>query len=172
MISSIAARIFTFLEHSKWKYTYSNYRKKYNLPSSFLFGAHGTLIYGEGTFLAGECSYVNQAWIQLAKDACVRVGRNCRIAHNVRIYTESMDPDSDLDVDPWGDSEKKKKFGDVVIEDGVWIGANVFINPGITIGSNSVIGANSVVTKDIAPNSIMGGVPAKLIRVKHIEGIR
>ena len=44
-----------------------------------------------------------------------------------------------------------------------------FVNPGVNIGSNSIIGANSVVTKDVLPNSIVGGVPAKLIRYKNLE---
>jgi maltose O-acetyltransferase len=168
MVSSIAARVFIFLENCKWKYLYSKYREKYNLPQSFLFGAHGTIIYGDGSFIAGDCSYINQAWIQITRNHHVKIGRNCRVAHNVRIYTESMDSDNDMDVDPWGDFNKKKKLGSVVIEDGVWIGANVFINPGVTIGCNSVVGANSVVTRDVQPNSIMGGVPARLIRFKNL----
>jgi len=59
------------------------------------------------------------------------------------------------------------KYGNVIISDYVWIGANVFISPGVKIGNNSVIGANSVVTKDVEKFSIMGGVPAKLIRFKN-----
>jgi maltose O-acetyltransferase len=43
-----------------------------------------------------------------------------------------------------------------------------FINPCVSIGDNAVIGANSVVTKDVLKNSIVGGVPAKLIRYKNI----
>ena len=52
----------------------------------------------------------------------------------------------------------------VIIEDDVWIGRNVVVLPGIKIGKGSIVGANSVVTKDIEPYSIYGGVPAKLIR--------
>ncbi len=60
------------------------------------------------------------------------------------------------------------KQGDVIIKDFVWIGANVVINPGVTIGQNAVIGANSVITRDVDPSSIVGGVPAKLIRMKKL----
>lgn len=54
----------------------------------------------------------------------------------------------------------------VVIEDGVWCGANVTILKGVTIGRGSVIAAGAVVTKSCAPYSIIGGVPAKLIKMR------
>lgn len=53
--------------------------------------------------------------------------------------------------------------GPIVIKDGVWIGANVTITDGVTIGHNAVVAAGSVVTKDVAPYDIVGGVPAKKI---------
>ena len=46
----------------------------------------------------------------------------------------------------------------------VWIGARVIILPGVTIGDGAIIGVNAVVTKDIPPNTIVGGVPAKFIK--------
>ena len=46
-----------------------------------------------------------------------------------------------------------------------WIGGNVTIMPGITIGNNVVIAAGAVVTKDVPDNSLVGGVPAKLIKL-------
>lgn len=52
----------------------------------------------------------------------------------------------------------------IIIEDDVWIGTRVVILPGVKIGKGSVIGANSLVTKDVEPYSIMGGIPAKYIR--------
>jgi acetyltransferase-like isoleucine patch superfamily enzyme len=54
--------------------------------------------------------------------------------------------------------------GPVIIEDNVWIGQGVAIMPDVTIGKNSIIGANAVVTKSFPPNSIIGGVPARLIK--------
>ncbi|WP_281256411.1 acyltransferase [Labilibaculum manganireducens] len=54
--------------------------------------------------------------------------------------------------------------GDIVIKEGAWIGCGVVILPGVTIGLNSVVAANAVVTKDVPDYSIVGGVPAKLIK--------
>lgn len=57
----------------------------------------------------------------------------------------------------------------VIIEDGVWCGANVTILKGVTIGRGSVVAAGSVVTKSCAPYSIIGGVPAKLLKMRFSE---
>ena len=54
----------------------------------------------------------------------------------------------------------------VVIEDDVWCGANVTILKGVTIGRGSVVAAGAVVTKSFPPYSIIGGVPAKIIRMR------
>ncbi len=52
----------------------------------------------------------------------------------------------------------------VRIERGAWIGQNAVINPGVTIGAMAIVGANSVVTRDVAPRTIVGGVPARVIK--------
>lgn len=55
---------------------------------------------------------------------------------------------------------------DVVIEDDVWVGANVTILKGVTIGRGSIVAAGSLVTKSCPPYSIVGGVPAKVIKMR------
>lgn len=55
--------------------------------------------------------------------------------------------------------------GPIIIKDNVWIGENVSILPGVTIGKNAIIGANSVVTKDVPENAIVGGNPARVIKI-------
>lgn len=52
----------------------------------------------------------------------------------------------------------------VVIGNDVWIGAHVTVLPGVTIGDNVVVAAGAVVTKDVPSNSIVGGVPARILR--------
>lgn len=62
------------------------------------------------------------------------------------------------------------RIGKIKIKDNVFIGANSTILPNVTIGENSVIGANSVITKDIPPNSVVAGNPARVIStIKDFE---
>lgn len=55
-------------------------------------------------------------------------------------------------------------FRHLYIGRNVWIGANVTILSGVTVGENAIVAAGSVVTKDVAPNTIAGGIPAKFIK--------
>jgi acetyltransferase-like isoleucine patch superfamily enzyme len=52
----------------------------------------------------------------------------------------------------------------VVVEDGAWIGARATILPGVTVGKGAVVAAGAMVTRDVHPNSLVGGVPAKFIK--------
>lgn len=54
----------------------------------------------------------------------------------------------------------------ICVGDDVWIGTRAIIMPGVTIGSHSIIGAGAVVTKDVPPYAIVGGVPAKIIKMR------
>lgn len=55
----------------------------------------------------------------------------------------------------------------VIIGDNVWIGYRAIILPGVHVGRNAIIGAGAVVTKDVAPYAIMGGVPAKVLKMRE-----
>lgn len=57
----------------------------------------------------------------------------------------------------------------IVIEDEVWIGAASIVTQGVTIGKGAVIAAGALVNKDVAPNTIVGGIPAKYIRNTEIN---
>lgn len=65
---------------------------------------------------------------------------------------------------------QKVLMKEIVIEDDVWIGANVTVLGGVRIGRGAVVGAGAVVTKDVPNYAIVGGVPAKLIRYRFDEG--
>jgi maltose O-acetyltransferase len=159
IIYKILNRVFTYYHHQ----AHLQYYVKYGLPKSFRFNGPFITVYGNGDFVAGERSYIGSySTVQLAEGHKVQIGEGCRIGHNVRMYTRSLEADSDLS-DP---KKHSKRTGDIIIGDWVWIGANVYINPGVTVGDHSVIGANTVVTRNVEPYSIVGGVPARLIRYK------
>ena len=147
-----------------WGVKYSLYRKTYALDCRFRFNGKLILLYGEGEINGGPESYIGElSTLQAVKGYSITIGRACKISHNVRVYTQSANADSDFSME-----EPPQKYGNVQFGDYCWVGANVFVNPGVTIFENSVVGANSVVTKDIPPFEIWGGVPAKFIRRKKI----
>lgn len=97
------------------------------------------------------------------------ISANVSIGNNVMMGPECMMFTTNHCMDRTDVPMQKQGFTapqPIVIEDDVWIGARVTILPGVHVGMGSVIGASSVVTKDVAPYSIVGGNPAKLIRMR------
>lgn len=93
------------------------------------------------------------------------IGNDVMMAPGVNIVTQNHEI-SDTQIPMRLQTAEKKK---VTICDDVWIGVNAIILPGITIGKGSVIAGGAVVTKDVAPYSIVGGNPARVIRVRKEE---
>lgn len=93
-------------------------------------------------------------------NASVRV----EIGNYVLVASRVLITDSDHVVSPFGEHttlSNRLISQPVVIEDECWIGQNAVITKGVRIGHHSVIGANSVVTRDVPPMTIVGGVPAR-----------
>jgi acyl-[acyl carrier protein]--UDP-N-acetylglucosamine O-acyltransferase len=89
----------------------------------------------------------------------IRIGDGCRIGDNVAIY------DADFhELDPATRDRSAGVVKPVVIGDNVWIGSRAMVLRGATIGNNAVIGAMSLVTKEIPPNCVAAGIPAKVLR--------
>ena len=105
----------------------------------------------------GEDSYFSvQCFFDLA--APIKIGNRVSIGPNVTLITGAH---------PIGPSENRVGPLDpqpITIFDGAWIGANAMILPGVTIGQGAVVAAGAVVTKDVAANTLVAGVPAVLKR--------
>jgi len=121
------------------------------------------LIVGEKTIINAGLNVYN------TNDCVVEIGSYCDIAANVSLITASGALMSELKDIPDVKNNYFKE-GKIIIEDHVWIGANVIVFPGITIGRKSIIGAGSIINKNIPPNSVVKGQPG--IVFKKIEGDR
>lgn len=116
------------------------------------FGKNITI--GKNVFINSDCKFQDQGGIFIDDGAL--------IGHGVVLATLNHD------LDP----EKRQQLHPAPIRIGkrVWIGANATVTQGVTIGDNSVVAAGAVVNKDVPANTIVGGVPAMII--KTIDGIR
>jgi acetyltransferase-like isoleucine patch superfamily enzyme len=146
--------------------------------SNAIFGRYNT-IYNNvvlGNVVLGNYIYISDG----TKITNASIGNFCSIGPNVKIGG-GMHPTNLISTFPSFYSVqkqcqvtfvKKNQFeekGNVEIENDVWIGQNVIIMDNVKICNGSIIGAGAVVTKDVEPYSIVGGVPAKLIRKRFLD---
>lgn len=134
---------------------------------------------GKGTTIQAWDTYENQNfnpqiiignnvmltdYIQISAIDKVVLGDNLLVGQNVYISDNSH---GDADKTAIGIAPIKRPLtskGPVIIGKNVWIGRGAVILSGVTVGDNAIIGANSVVTRDVPNNSVVAGVPAKLIK--------
>lgn len=92
----------------------------------------------------------------------IKIGNNVIFGPRVSVFSENHNSENlNIPIKDQGETRKT-----TIIEDNVWIGANSVILAGVTIGSGAIIAAGAVVSKDVKPNTVVGGVPAKLIRYR------
>ena len=92
----------------------------------------------------------------------VHIEDNCFIGHGVMFTNDLFPRSTNLDGSP--QTESDWKVIETFIKKGASIGSNATILCGITIGENALIGAGSVVTKDVPANTVVAGIPAKIIK--------
>jgi acetyltransferase-like isoleucine patch superfamily enzyme len=106
------------------------------------------LLLGQDLFINVGCRFQDTGGIT--------IGDGSLIGHGTTLTTldHGIHPDRRADMQP----------APILIGRKVWLGANVTVVPGVTIGDGAIVGAGAVVTKDVPPNTIVAGVPAKPLR--------
>ncbi len=112
----------------------------------------------KGAFIGKNCKISSHSFICEG----VHIKDNVFIGHNVTFindkFPRATNPDGSMQTDTDWNLEE------TIVEEGASIGSSVTILCGITIGRNAIVGAGSVVTKNVAPHTIVAGNPAKLIK--------
>ena len=124
------------------------------------FLEEGVYLGGPGKVSIGKGCQINEnVFIQGA-----RIGDHVMIAPNCSILTKNHNYGrTDVPMSLQGETPEEMGY----IEDDVWLGRSAIILPGVRIGKGSIIAAGAVVTKSVEPYSIVGGVPAKLIKKRN-----
>jgi acetyltransferase-like isoleucine patch superfamily enzyme len=117
---------------------------------------------GLGKITVGDYSVINPG-ARISAGCEITLGKNALLASNVQLSDTDWHGLYDR-VHDHGGSEP------IVLEENVWLGEGVMVCKGVTIGKNSVIAARSVVTRDIPPNVVAAGNPAKV--VKELDATR
>ena len=166
--------------------TFSGYLKNIKIGSSTSIGSHVTIICTDkkSTLEIGDKTIIKPyAMLMTHAGGAIKIGNNCSInpfcvlyghgglviGDNVRIATHCVFipanhnfDDLDKPITEQGLSRRGIKIGS-----NVWIGANVTVLDGCEIGDGAIVGAGAVVTNNVAENTVVAGVPAKLLRYRN-----
>ena len=132
-----------------------------------------------GRVTIGRSTIINRYCLLEAYGGLIRIGERCNINPYTILYGHGgleignevliaghciiVPSNHSFDAPDVPIREQGLSCRGIVIEDGVWIGANVTVLDGVTIGQGAVVGAGAVVTRNVAPMSIVGGVPARIL---------
>lgn len=107
----------------------------------------------------GDSSTLGKGEITIAEENTLEIGKDCMFAHGFEIRTSDMHPIYSL-----GDGKIINSGKDIKIGNHIWLGRDVVILKGVHLADNIVVGIRSVVTKSfLVPNSILAGLPAKVV---------
>lgn len=127
----------------------------------------GSLVMGElvlsgsgdwsSLFSVGSDTYISGP-LRINLGGSVRIGSGVNIGHDCLFLT--------VDHEIGGPDRRAgwSEFKSIAIEDGAWIASKVVILPGVTVGRGAVVAAGSVVTKNVPANTLVGGIPARVLR--------
>lgn len=124
----------------------------------------------------GKCTYGALRIVNWNNEYKLKIGNYCSIAQNVTFILDADHYVNHLSSYPFktlivnGELEGVSK-GDIIVDDDVWIGYGVTVLSGVHIGQGAVIAAGAVVSRDVPPYAIVGGVPAKVIKYRFSEDV-
>ena len=106
----------------------------------------------------------------------VSIGHFCSISDNVKFIINNDHPTDHISTYPFKtrilhDKPEAISKGDIIVHDDVWIGINAIIMSGVEIGQGAIVAAGAVVTRDVPPYAIVGGVPAKIIKYRFEQDV-
>ena len=113
--------------------------------------------------IGSDCEFNSNVMINARGNGSITIGNNVLIGPNV-VLRSSNHSFENLEKSI---SKQGMNHGEIIIKDDVWIGSNCVILQNCTIGKGSIIAAGAVVTKDIESYSVVGGVPARLIKKRN-----
>ncbi len=121
-------------------------------PGLFTSSFKNNLSIGDETFINRNCTIDTE-------DCEVAIGRYCLIGFNVSFINITHD----LRLNAKG-RRPQISSNPIILEDYCWVGANATILPGVNIGTGAIVGAGAVVTKNVEPYTVVGGIPATVIK--------
>lgn len=157
LINYFYNKIFFFIAYLRalfWKIFMKHVGEKVVILDHCMITSPQSISLGDNTFIG--------KFVSLNGKGSLTIGSNVLIGSFTQILTTSHNYNSrERNINAQGYLYKP-----IIIEDDVWIGTHVTILPGVTIAKGAVIGANSLVTKNVKPYCVMGGVPAKYIKMR------
>ncbi|MTI18899.1 acyltransferase [Rhodobacteraceae bacterium RKSG542] len=156
-------------------------------PKLYIYGGmplvlgHLVMDFGEDVRLSGQTTISGRSSgdetprlvvgsnVDIGWQTTLAVGHAIKIGDNVRLAGRNFlagYPGHPLDPEARaaGLPETEDQVGDIVLEDGVWLGTGAMVMAGVTIGAGTVVAAGSIVTKDLPPRVLAGGCPARVIK--------
>lgn len=112
---------------------------------------------GQGVWINRGCEFYGS---MLAGNAQITIGDHCALGPRVRVLSATHN---------YRQLDLPDEAASVCIGHHVWIGAGATILPGVTVGDGAIVAAGSVVTKDVAPFSIVAGNPARFLKVRELD---
>jgi acetyltransferase-like isoleucine patch superfamily enzyme len=142
-----------------WGMQLGNYGKQIYIMSGCRFDNVRDMRWGKYIFINHDCTFSAPTGMTIGN--YVMIGHNCLFSTVKREFSDWKKPML----------FQKASMQPIVIENDVWIGSNVTILAGVRIGRGAIVAAGAVVTKDVAPYTIVGGVPAKELKSRFADDI-